>query len=77
MKISWRSGPLAVRSFRLLAGVLIAVAMVFGLTQREFRTFGALGDAVPQATANAAAYTQAAEDSKAADDSKAAEGSRK
>ena len=37
-----------------VAGALVAVAMLFGLTQREFRAFGALGDAVPQATANAA-----------------------
>ena len=48
-----------------LAGALVAAAMLFGLTQREFRTFGALGDAVPQAAA------------KAADGFKAAEGSRK
>jgi hypothetical protein len=48
-----------------VAGGLVAVAMLFGLTQREFRTFGAVEDAgstsVPQA----------------ADDPQAAEGSRK
>ena len=54
-----------------LAGALVAVAMLFGLTQREFRAFGARGDVVPQAMANAAAGSQAA------DDSQAAEGSRK
>ena len=54
-----------------LAGALVAVAMLFGLMQREFRVFGARDDAMPQATANAA------DDSRAADDSKAAEGSRK
>jgi MFS family permease len=48
-----------------VAGALVAVAILFGLTQREFRTFGALDDAMPQAAV------------KAADDSKAAEGSRK
>ena len=48
-----------------VAGALVAVAILFGLTQREFRAFGARADAVPQATA------------KAADDFKAAEGSRK
>jgi len=48
-----------------VAGALVAVAILSGLTQREFRTFGALGDAVPQAAA------------KAADGFKAAEGSRK
>jgi hypothetical protein len=48
-----------------VAGILVAVAVLFGLTQREFREFGARGDTVPQATANAA------------DDPKAAEGSRK
>lgn len=48
-----------------LAGALVAVAMLFGLTQREFRRFGAVADAVPQATLQAA------------DDSQAAEGSRK
>jgi hypothetical protein len=54
-----------------LAGALVAVAMLFGLTQREFRAFGALDDVVPQAIANAAAGSQAAAGSKAA------EGSRK
>jgi hypothetical protein len=44
-------GPLGVRSFRLLAGGpslffpvaagLLAVAILWGLTQREFREFGA------------------------------------
>ena len=48
-----------------LAGALVAAAMLFGLTQREFRAFGTRADAVPQATA------------RAADDFKAAEGSRK
>ena len=48
-----------------VAGALVAVAMLFGLTQREFRAFGTRADAVPQATA------------KAADAFKAAEGSRK
>jgi hypothetical protein len=48
-----------------LAGALVAAAMLFGLTQREFRAFGTRADAVPQATA------------KAADAFKAAEGSRK
>ena len=48
-----------------VAGALVAVAILFGLTQREFRAFRARADAVPQATA------------KAADDFKAAEGSRK
>jgi hypothetical protein len=37
-----------------LAGALVAVAMLFGLTQREFRTFGAVDATVPQATAKAA-----------------------
>ena len=54
-----------------LAGALVAVAMLFGLTQREFRAFGARGDVVPQAMANAA------DDSQAAAGSQAAEGSRK
>jgi MFS family permease len=47
------------------AGALVALAIGIGLTQREFRTFGAVDAAVPQTTA------------KAADDSQAAEGSRK
>ena len=54
-----------------VAGALVAVAILFGLTQREFRAFGARGDVVPQAMANAAA------DSQAAAGSQAAEGSRK
>jgi len=37
-----------------VAGALVAVAILFGLTQREFRAFGARADAVPQATAKAA-----------------------
>jgi Major Facilitator Superfamily len=48
-----------------VAGALVAVAILFGLTQREFRAFGAVADADPQATLQAA------------DDSQAAEGSRK
>jgi hypothetical protein len=61
-----------------LAGALVAVAMLFGLTQREFRTFGAAGDGSdPAAVAQAADDSQAARDSQAADDSQAAEGSRK
>ena len=48
-----------------VAGALVAAAVLFGLTQREFRTFGARGEAGPQVTAQAA------------DDSQAAEGSRK
>ncbi len=49
-----------------VAGGLVAVAIAFGLTQREFRTFGAAGDGGdPVAVAQAA------------DDSQAAEGSRK
>ncbi len=52
-----------------VAGGLIAAAILGGLTQREFREFGAR--AADQAAAKAAA------DPKAADDPKAAEGSRK
>jgi hypothetical protein len=37
-----------------VAGALVAGAIAFGLTQREFRTFGARADAGPQAMANAA-----------------------
>ena len=37
-----------------VAGALVAVAILFGLTQREFREFGARDDTAPQATANAA-----------------------
>jgi hypothetical protein len=37
-----------------VAGALVAVAILFGLTQREFRTFGAVDATVPQATAKAA-----------------------
>ena len=37
-----------------VAGALVAVAIGVGLTQREFRTFGAVGATVPQATAKAA-----------------------
>ena len=44
-----------------LAGALVAVAMLFGLTQREFRAFGARGGVVPQAMANAAAGSKAAD----------------
>jgi hypothetical protein len=50
-----------------VAGALVAAAILFGLTQREFRTFGARGNAEAEATA----------DPQAADDPKAAEGSRK
>jgi hypothetical protein len=44
-----------------VAGALVAAAILFGLTQREFRTFGARGNAEAEATA----------------DPQAAEGSRK
>jgi hypothetical protein len=37
-----------------VAGALVAAAIMFGLTQREFRTFGARGEAEPQVTAQAA-----------------------
>ena len=37
-----------------VAGALVAAAILFGLTQREFRTFGARGEAEPQVTAQAA-----------------------
>jgi hypothetical protein len=47
-----------------VAGALVAAAVLFGLTQREFRTFGAAEDAGP-------------EDVPRADDPQAAEGSRK
>jgi Major Facilitator Superfamily len=55
-----RLGP---TPFFLVAGALIAVAILGGLTQREFRTFGASGDVAPQA-ASAAADPQAAEGSR-------------
>jgi hypothetical protein len=66
MKAPWRSpgsGPLGERSFRLLAGALVGVAVLGGLTQREFRLFGAAaeGARVPAV----------------GDDAQAAEGSRK
>jgi hypothetical protein len=48
-----------------VAGGLVAVAMLTGLTQREFRRFGAAADGVTEAV------------SQAADDPQAAEGSRK
>lgn len=54
-----------------VAGALVAVAILFGLTQREFRAFGAVADADPQATADPQVTLQAA------DDAQAAEGSRK
>jgi len=54
-----------------VAGGLVAVAIGFGLTQREFRTFGAAGDG-----GDPVAVAQAADDPQAAD-SQAAEGSRK
>ena len=50
--------------FFLVAGALVAAAVLFGLTQREFRTFGAAEDAGSQ-------------DVPQADGSQAAEGSRK
>ncbi|HET9973623.1 MAG TPA: MFS transporter [Streptosporangiaceae bacterium] len=37
-----------------VAGALVAAAILFGLTQREFRTFGARDDAGPQVTTQAA-----------------------
>ena len=37
-----------------VAGALVAAAVLFGLTQREFRTFGARGEAEPQVTSQAA-----------------------
>jgi Major Facilitator Superfamily len=55
-----RLGP---TPFFLVAGTLIAVAILGGLTQREFRTFGASGDVAPQA-ASVAAGPQAAEGSR-------------
>jgi len=55
-----------------LAGALVAVAMLFGLTQREFRTFGAAGNG-----GDPVGVAQLADDARAADDSQAAEGSRK
>lgn len=59
-----RLGP---TPFFLVAGALIAMAIVGGLTQREFRTFGS-GDGAEPGAAQAA---------NAAADPKAAEGSRK
>jgi len=53
-----------------VAGALVGVAIMGGLTQREFRAFGARDDGRPQAATAAA-------DLKAAVDLKAAEGSRK
>jgi predicted MFS family arabinose efflux permease len=53
-----------------VAGGLVAVAILGGLTQREFRTFGAR-------EVDQAARAKAAEDPRAAEDPKAAEGSRK
>jgi MFS family permease len=49
--------------FFLVAGALVAAAILGGLTQREFRTFGARDEAAPQA-AHAAADPQAAEGSR-------------
>jgi MFS family permease len=46
-----------------VAGALVGVAILGGLTQREFRTFGARDDVTPEA-ANAAADPQAAEGSR-------------
>jgi len=37
-----------------VAGALVAAAILFGLTQREFRTFGARGEAEPQVASQAA-----------------------
>jgi hypothetical protein len=48
-----------------VAGALVAVAMLFGLTQREFRQFGARDDVATESVPQAA------------DDPQAAEGSRK
>jgi Helix-turn-helix domain len=57
-----RLGP---TPFFLVAGALIAVAVLGGLTQREFRTFGAPGDDSSQAARpHAAADLQAAEGSR-------------
>jgi hypothetical protein len=59
-----------------VAGGLVAVAILGGLTQREFRMFGARE--APQAAIGSDAEAKAADDLlKAADDLKAAEGSRK
>ncbi len=59
-----------------VAGGLVAVAVLGGLTQREFRMFGAAGSADAQAAA-AAATEAAAAAAAAAEGLKAAEGSRK
>src|SRR6185437_14130469 len=48
-----------------VAGALVAAAVLFGLTQREFRTFGAAEDAGPQDVPQAADGPQAADDSQA------------
>jgi len=53
-----------------VAGALVGVAILFGLTQKEFRAFGARDEVAPEA-ANVAAEPQAATELKAA------EGSRK
>jgi hypothetical protein len=48
-----------------LAGALVAVAMLFGLTQRDFRTFGATGNGgEPVGAAQLAGDPQAAEGSR-------------
>ncbi|HEU5393103.1 MAG TPA: MFS transporter [Streptosporangiaceae bacterium] len=47
-----------------VAGALVAAAVLFGLTQREFRTFGARGEAESQVTSQAADGPQAAEGSR-------------
>jgi hypothetical protein len=47
-----------------VAGALVAVAVLFGLTQREFRTLGATADAPPQDAVQAADVPQAAEGSR-------------
>ena len=53
-----------------VAGALVGVAILGGLTQRDFRTFGARDDVVPE-------VADVATDVQAAADLKAAEGSRK
>ncbi len=61
-----------------VAGGLVAAAVLGGLTQREFRMFGAAGSADAQAAAAAAATAEAAAAAAAAAEGlKAAEGSRK
>jgi len=49
-----------------VAGALVGVAILFGLTQREFRAFGARHEVTPEAAnvADAAAEPQAAEGSR-------------